>query len=74
MEPDSPHAFMSCGEDGAVLQLDLRDSRATTKYVHVCVCVRVRVYVCMCVYGYMANGSAKVVYASTVLLLAFILS
>ena len=62
VEPDSPHVFMSCGEDGAVMQLDLRDSRATTKYVislcvYVCVvCVCMCVYVCVlcvCVHVYM---------------------
>ncbi len=25
LEPDSPHVFLTCGEDGAAFQIDLRD-------------------------------------------------
>ncbi len=25
IEPDSPHVLLSCGEDGTVLQIDLRE-------------------------------------------------
>lgn len=27
LEPDSPHTFLSCGEDGVVFEIDLRDSK-----------------------------------------------
>ena len=48
LEPDCPHVFLSCGEDGTVFQIDLREATPRKTYVSrgcVCVCV----CVCMCV-------------------------
>ena len=33
VEPDSPHVFLSCGEDGTVLQIDLREEDTRNKWV-----------------------------------------
>ena len=36
LEPDSPHVFLSCGEDGGVMEVDLREDPPKRKRILIC--------------------------------------